>query len=107
MVKGSSPGYSACYKSIDLHLIISIGSGNPSEGENFTSAYTAAQIYIHSQQEIQGFFGSLELIPAGMVSVRNWTGDGPALNLEPLTATFVAGIARPPQVRRCVRERPG
>jgi len=49
VVKGSSPGYSACYKSIDLHLIISIGSGNPSEGENFTSAYTAAQIYIHSQ----------------------------------------------------------
>jgi len=48
-VKGSSPGYSACCKSIDLHLIISIGSGNPSEGENFTSAYTAAQIYIHSQ----------------------------------------------------------
>ena len=42
-----------------------------------------------------------------MVSVRNWTGDGPALNLEPLTATFVAGIARPPQVRRSVRERPG
>ncbi len=76
------------------YLIISVGSGNPSEGENFTSAYTAARIYIHSRDEIQGFFGGLELVPPGVVSVRDWSGDGPGLNLEPLTATFVAGVAR-------------
>jgi SAM-dependent methyltransferase len=76
------------------YLIISVGSGNPSEGENFTSAYTAAQIYIHSREEIEGFFGGLELVPPGVVSVREWSGDDPALNLEPLTATFVAGVAR-------------
>jgi hypothetical protein len=76
------------------YLIISVGSGDPSEGENFTSAYTAARIYIHSRKEIQGFFGGLELVPPGVVSVRDWSGDGPALNLEPLTATFVAGVAR-------------
>jgi O-methyltransferase involved in polyketide biosynthesis len=76
------------------YLIISVGSGDPSEGENFTSAYTAARIYIHSRQEIQGFFGGLELVPPGVVSVRDWSGDGPALDLEPLTATFVAGVAR-------------
>jgi len=76
------------------YLIISVGSGDPSEGENFTSAYTAARIYIHSRQEIQGFFGDLELVPPGVVSVRDWSGDGPALHLEPLTATFVAGVAR-------------
>jgi O-methyltransferase involved in polyketide biosynthesis len=76
------------------YLIISVGSGNPSEGENFTSAYTAARIYIHSRDEIQGFFGGLELLPPGVVSVRDWAGDDPALNLEPLTATFVAGVAR-------------
>ena len=76
------------------YLIISVGSGNPSEGENFTSAYTAARIYIHSRDEIQGFFGGLELVPPGVVSVRDWAGDDPALDLEPLTATFVAGVAR-------------
>jgi hypothetical protein len=65
-----------------------------SEGENFTSAYTAARIYIHSRDEIQGFFGGLELVPPGVVSVRDWAGDDPALNLEPRTATFVAGVAR-------------
>ncbi len=31
------------------YLIISVGSGNPSEGENFTSAYTAARVRIHSR----------------------------------------------------------
>jgi hypothetical protein len=76
------------------YLIISVGSGDPSEGENFTSAYTAARIYIHSRDEIRGFFGGLELVPPGVVSVRDWSGDGPGLNLEPLTATFVAGVAR-------------
>ena len=76
------------------YLVISVGSGNPSEGDTFTSAYTAARIYIHSREEIQGFFGGLELVPPGVVSVRDWPGDGPALNREPLTATFVAGVAR-------------
>jgi hypothetical protein len=107
VVKGSSPGYSACCKSIDLHLIISIGSGNPSEGENFTPAYTAAQVYIHSQQEIQASLAASSSYRQAWSRCGTGPGDGPALNLEPLTATFVAGIARPPQVRRSVRERPG
>ena len=34
------------------YLIISVGSGSPTEGENFTSAYTAARLYIHSREEI-------------------------------------------------------
>jgi hypothetical protein len=38
------------------YLIISVGSGNPSEEENFTSAYTAAQIYVYSREEILSFF---------------------------------------------------
>ena len=37
------------------YLIISVGSGNRSEGDNFTSAYTAARIYIHSPEEIAEF----------------------------------------------------
>ena len=31
-MKGSSPGYSACYKSIDLHPIILVGDCNPYGG---------------------------------------------------------------------------
>jgi hypothetical protein len=78
------------------YLIISVGSGSPSEGENFTSAYTAARIYIHSPEEIQSFFGGLDLVPPGVVPVRGWHGDGPVRNLEPRTATFLGGVARKP-----------
>jgi hypothetical protein len=76
------------------YLIIFVGSGNPSEGENFTSAYTAAQIYIHSPAEVRNFFGDLKLVPPGVVSVLSWYGDQPALGAEPRTATFLCGVAR-------------
>ncbi len=78
------------------YLIISVGSGNRSEGDNFTSAYTAARIYIHSPEEILSFFGGLELVPPGVVSVRCWYGDGQARHLKPRTATFLGGVARKP-----------
>ena len=78
------------------YLIVSVGSGNPSEGENFTSAYTAARIYIHSRDEILGFFSGLELVPPGVVSVRGWYGGRKAPGLKPRTATFLGGVARKP-----------
>ena len=76
------------------YLIISVGTGSPSEGENFTSAYTAARIYIHSQEEILRFFNGLDLVPPGVVPVRLWRGDGPALDQHAPTATFIGGVAR-------------
>ena len=76
------------------YLIISVGSGSPSEGENFTSAYTAARIYIHSQEEILSFFDGLDLVPPGVVPVPHWNGDGPALDQQAPTATFIGGVAR-------------
>jgi O-methyltransferase involved in polyketide biosynthesis len=76
------------------YLIISVGSGNPAEGETFTSAYSAAQIYIHSHEEILSFFDGLELVPPGVVSVMIWNGDGSAPRRTPPTATFLGGVAR-------------
>ena len=78
------------------YLVISVGSGNRAEGENFTSAYSAARIYIHSPEEIGSFFGGFELVPPGVVPVRCWSGDGPARNLTARTATFLGGVARKP-----------
>ena len=76
------------------YLIISVGSGNPAEGETFTSAYSAARIFIHSPEEVLSFFDGLELVPPGVVSVMSWNGDGPPLDRTPPTATFVGGVAR-------------
>jgi O-methyltransferase involved in polyketide biosynthesis len=76
------------------YLIISVGSGNPAEGKTFTSAYSAARVYIHPHEEIVSFFDGLELVPPGLVSVMAWNGDGPAPHRTPPTATFVGGVAR-------------
>ena len=78
------------------YLIISVGSGSKSEGENFTSAYTAAQIHIHSLEEIRSFFDGLELVPPGVVAVASWSGDDPLADPEPRSATFLGGVARKP-----------
>src|SRR5260370_13557614 len=72
------------------------GSGSRAEGENFTSAYTAARIYIHSLEEIVSFFDGLELVPPGVVPVRAWCGDGPAPDPKLPTATFLGGAALKP-----------
>ena len=78
------------------YLIISVGSGDASEGEKFTSAYTAARIYIHSAEEIAGFFDGLRLVPPGVVAVRSWHGDELMREQEAPTATFLCGVARKP-----------
>jgi len=78
------------------YLIISVGSGNPSEGENFTSAYTAAQLYIHPLEDLVSFFAGLELVPPGVVPVMSWSGGDPAPAGTPRTATFLGGVARKP-----------
>jgi hypothetical protein len=77
------------------YLIISVGSGSPSEEENFTSAYTAARIYIHPREDILSFFDGLELEPPGVVAFGGW-GGGLAPDQELRTATFIGGVARKP-----------
>ena len=80
------------------YLIISCGSGSRSEGEAFTSEYTAARVYVHSAEEISSFFDGLELVPPGVVAVPRWHGDEPDLDLDrdTPTATFIGGVARKP-----------
>jgi hypothetical protein len=76
-------------------MIISCGSGDRSESENFTTAYTAAPIYIHSAAEIGSFFGGLDLVPPGVTPVPEWPGDeeaGKAPGGDPRTATFIGGV---------------
>jgi len=82
------------------YLIISVGSGSPSEGENFTSAYTAARIYIHSREEILSFFDGLDLVPPGVVPVPLWRSEGAALDGQAPTATFIGGVARKQRKQR-------
>jgi len=76
------------------YLIISVGSGEPQEGNRFASAYTAARIHIHSQAELSTFFGDLELVPPGVGPVRAWQGDEPSIVRPSRSATFLCGVGR-------------
>ena len=76
------------------YMIISCGSGDRSESENFTSAYTAAPIYIHSAAEIRSFFCGLDLVPPGVPPVPEWPGDDEAPGGDPRTATFIGGVGQ-------------
>lgn len=78
------------------YMIISVGSGSPAQSEAFTSAYTAARIYIHSLEEIRQFFGDLDLQPPGIVPVRCWQGSSLVPEPAARTATFIGGVARKP-----------
>ena len=78
------------------YLIISVGTGEPAEGERFSSAYTAAQIYIHSPEEIASFFDGLELVPPGVVTVQSWRRGAPAPDLPHRAANFIGGVALKP-----------
>jgi hypothetical protein len=96
---GTARRVAACFgKAIvsGSYLIISVGSGNPSEGENFTSAYTAARVYIHSQQEIASFFDGFHLVSPGVVPVTYWSGEGSVPQGEMPTAVFLGGVASKP-----------
>ena len=76
------------------YLIVSVGSGNPTEGDRFASAYTAARIHIHSAEDVGTFFGDLELVPPGVVPVKRWCGDDPTIVRASRTATFLCGVGR-------------
>jgi hypothetical protein len=76
------------------YLIVSVGSGNQSEGGRFASAYTAAQIHIHSPEDLATFFGDLDLVEPGVVPVGFWRGDEPAVDRARRIATFLCGVGR-------------
>jgi hypothetical protein len=78
------------------YAIISVGTGRAEGAEPYSAAYTAARLYIHTQDQVASFFEGLEIVPPGLVPARGWQGDGPVLQLEPRQATFLAGVGRKP-----------
>ena len=81
----------------DSYVIVSVGTGQAEVAEPFSAAYTAAPLYIHAPGEVLAFFDGLELVPPGLVPARGWRGGGPAPQLAPRQATFLAGVGRKPR----------
>jgi O-methyltransferase involved in polyketide biosynthesis len=59
-------------------------------------AYRAniAPVYSHSVADISGFFGSLELIPPGVVDARQWDPPRELVPLPPRDGQMIVGVAR-------------
>jgi hypothetical protein len=59
-----------------------------------TYSSTAAPIYSHSLPDIASFFGSLELVPPGVVSAREWRPGWELENPPRKDNNVVVGVAR-------------
>jgi SAM-dependent methyltransferase len=54
-------------------------------------------MYMHTLAEITSFFGSLDLVPPGVVDARQWHHDREPAALPPRAGFVVAGVASTPQ----------
>jgi S-adenosyl methyltransferase len=61
-----------------------------------SSTITSAIRKPRGQEEIRGFLDGVEVVPPGVVAVRIWNGDGPALDVQAPTAAFIGRVARKP-----------
>jgi SAM-dependent methyltransferase len=63
------------------------------EGQR-TYSSEVASLYMHTLPEVTGFFGPLELVPPGVVDVRQWHQDREPGTLAPRAGFVLAGLAR-------------
>jgi hypothetical protein len=74
--------------------VLSAGRADSDEGFGAYSS-AAAQVYNHSVPEFTSFFGSLELVPPGVIDSRAWRpGWEQPVQLPPREGQVIAGVAR-------------
>jgi len=78
------------------YLILSLGRGDGPGAVEFFRTYSgwAASAYNHSAADVASFFGSLSLVPPGLVDAREWRPAVPHLApLPPRDGEALAGVA--------------
>jgi hypothetical protein len=78
-------------------LVLSIGRGDGEQSERAWGTYSAgvASSYNHSVEDFTSFFGSLELVPPGVVDARAWRpGWEQTIPLVPRDGQALVGVAR-------------
>ena len=79
------------------YLILSLGRGDGPRAVAFFRAYSnlAGPVYNHSAADAASFFGSLPLMPPGLVDAREWRPDVPLSELvPPRDGETLAGVAQ-------------
>ena len=61
------------------YLVVSVGCGDSQRAEEFYHTYSgwASQAYNHPADDVATFFGSLPLVPPGLVDASQWRPDVP------------------------------
>ena len=76
------------------YVVVSVGRADGEEGFG-TYSSGPAQVHNHSVPEFASFFGSLELVPPGVVDAREWRpGWEQAVRLPPRDGQVIVGVAR-------------
>jgi hypothetical protein len=78
-------------------LVLSLGRGDGPRAVAFFRAYAnwAGPVYNHSVADVAGFFGSLPLVPPGLVDARDWQPDvPPSVPVPPRDGVTQAGVAQ-------------
>jgi O-methyltransferase involved in polyketide biosynthesis len=79
------------------YVVLSAGRADGETAKEGFGTYSsgAAQVYNHSVPEFAGFFGSLELVPPGVVDAREWRPDWEQpVHLPPREGQVIVGVAR-------------
>jgi O-methyltransferase involved in polyketide biosynthesis len=79
------------------YVVLSAGRGDSDAADQGFGAYSAgaARVYNHSVAEFTSFFGSMELVPPGVVDAREWRPDWEqAVHLPPRDGQAIVGVGR-------------
>ena len=79
------------------YVVLSAGRADDEAAKQGFGAYSSGgtQVYNHSVPEFTSFFGSLELVPPGVVDAREWRPDWEQpVHLPPREGQAIVGVAR-------------
>jgi len=79
------------------YVVLSVGRGDGEKSDKAFGTYSdgVARAYNHPVAEFASFFGSLKLVPPGVVDARQWhPGWEQAIKLPPRDGQSIVGVAR-------------
>jgi hypothetical protein len=79
-------------------LILSIGMNNdtPDVAQEVIRVYRAAQVHLHTHEQVAGYFAGLEVVEPGLTAARHWRPLQPPPADDGRPADLLAGVARKP-----------
>jgi hypothetical protein len=79
-------------------LCIGISNGAAGIAKDWDKAYCGvAKMYLHSREQIKGYFTGLEIVEPGLTEARNWRTGQPPASTAPLPIDALAYVGRKPR----------